>query len=43
MLEYKEILSVNQISAQVKLTEVWKAINVLNYKSDYVTEENKLI
>ena len=31
MLQKFELLSVNQLSAQIKLTEVWKAKNVENY------------
>ena len=31
MLEKFGLLSVNQLAAQIKLTEVWKAINIENY------------
>jgi hypothetical protein len=31
MLDRFNLLSVNQLAAQIKLTEVWKSINIENY------------
>ena len=31
LLKNQNMLSVNQISAQIKLTEIWKAINITNF------------
>ena len=31
LLKNQNMLSVNQISAQIKLTEIWKAINIPNF------------
>ena len=31
LLEHQKMLSVNQLAAQIKLTEMWKATNVSNY------------
>ena len=41
---YKEsnLLSVNQINAQIKLTEVWKSINIASYPIQW-TKRNEVI
>ena len=31
MLTKFNLLSVNQMNAQIKLTEIWKSVNILNY------------
>ena len=46
MLENEQMLSVNQLQAQIMLTEMWKASNILNYpltigKRDLGTETRK--
>ena len=35
MLKKHNMLSVNQLNAQIKLTEIWKAINIWNVSNTY--------
>ena len=41
MLQKFDLLSVNQMAAQIKLTEAWKAMNVTNYPVKMRVERTK--